>query len=86
MAQIAVSFKFLIVMLWHAFASVVTHGAVISALSGDVLTSTQIFLIILLILIMVFLPEILFILMPSFRSFVMEGIQDGDGVTNLKDL
>ena len=86
MAQIAVGIKFFIVMLYHGGISLVANSIISSSLNGGVLDAWQMFSLIFFILMMVFLPEIMFITWPFFRKFIMEGIQDGDGITHAKDI
>ena len=86
MAKVAVTIKILFIWLYNGFASLVLHSAATSVLYGGGLQSWHLFALISFFLIMVFLPEILFFTSQDFRKLIIEGVQDGDGTTHIKDL
>lgn len=83
MAKIAVTIKVLFVWLYHGFASILVQGVVEAS---SPISSAQLYPLIWFALLMIFLPEILFIVWPVFRKWIMEGIENGDGVLQTKDL
>ena len=86
MAKLALGFKILAIWLYNGMASLAASQAAEAAMAGEALDGWHIFVLVLFFLFMVFLPEILFIVAPGFRSFIIQGFQDGDGVTHMKDL
>jgi hypothetical protein len=86
MAKIAITLKILFVWLYHGFASILIQGAVESSINEGAITSTQLYPLIWFSLIMIFLPEIMFITWPVFRRWIMSGVENGDGILHSKDL
>ena len=86
MAKVALGIKILFIWLYNGFASLLLHSTATSMMNGEGLQSWQLFSLIAFFLVMVFLPEILFFTSQTFRSFVIEGAKDGDGITHMKDL
>jgi hypothetical protein len=86
MAKIAVTFKILFVWIYNGFVSLLLDGVYTAQMANQPLNHWQIFCLTMFSLTMVFLPEILFLTSADFRKMIIEGVQDGDGITHAKDL
>lgn len=86
MAKVAIGFKIMIIWLYNGLASLVMQSAVTTTQQGGSLESWHIFFLILFFLLVIFMPEILYIVSKEFKKLVIEGVMDGDGVVHMKDL
>lgn len=79
--------KLFTVWIYNGAASIVLHSTFVSVLYGeDSANSGVVTALIGFFLVMVFLPEILWIIWPSFRHWIKTGIEDSDGKLNKSDM
>lgn len=83
MAKIVITLKILFIWLYNGFASILIQSMIKA--TGTV-SPIELYALIWFCLIIIFMPEILFIVWPTYRRWVMQGAEDGDGILHSKDL
>jgi hypothetical protein len=86
MSKIIIFTKYLLIWGYNGLASLFLHTTVVATLQNEPVTAITISILIGFFLLMVFLPEILWVSWKNFRDWIKTGIEDSDGKLNKEDL